>query len=138
MRQQTIAVVDDDRSVLKALGRLLRAAGYRVELFACAADVMNAMPMSQATCLVIDCQLGHISGVELGRQLSALNFQLPIIFMTGSDDDLIRKDAMALGCIAYLQKPFLADELLASIAKANHRWSNPPSRVPERDRAVRA
>jgi len=131
IRQRTIAVVDDDPSVLKALGRLLMAAGYRVELFACAAAVLDAMPMSQATCLVIDCQLGNILGVDLGRQLSALNFQLPIIFMTGSDDDLIREQAMVLGCVAYLQKPVLADDLLASIAKANHRWANRPSQVAE-------
>jgi len=131
IRQPTIAVVDDDPSVLKALGRLLMAAGYRVELFGCAADVLNAMPTSQATCLVIDCQLGHISGVKLGAQLSALYCQLPIIFMTGSGDDLIRKQAMALGCVAYLQKPLLADELLASIAKANHRWANRLSQVAE-------
>jgi FixJ family two-component response regulator len=131
IHRPTIAVVDDDPSVLKALGRLLMAAGYRVELFACAADVLDAMPTSQATCLIIDCQLGDISGVELGAHLSAVYFDLPIIFMTGSDDDLIRKQAMAVGCVAYLQKPFVADELLTSIAKANHRRANRPPQVAE-------
>jgi FixJ family two-component response regulator len=114
--KHTVAIVDDDISVLRALGRLLEVSGYGVELFASAAEALCAGPSNQAICLVIDCQLGHTSGVALAKRLYAAGCEVPIIFMTASEDDTIRSRAMALGCVAYLQKPFHGRELLASIA----------------------
>jgi FixJ family two-component response regulator len=56
-----------------------------------------------------------MSGIELGKQLSAAGSQAAIIFMTGSENDMIHRQAMTFGCVAYLKKPFLADDLLSSI-----------------------
>jgi FixJ family two-component response regulator len=72
----------------------------------------------QATCLVVDIQLGDISGVELARQLAADSFKYPIIFMTALDDERIRSQAEAVGAVAYLGKPFLPNLLIEAIAKA--------------------
>ena len=118
MRRSVIAVVDDDAGVRCALENLLSAYGYRAELFASAECFLNAAATSEATCLVIDIQLGDISGVELGRQLSAAGFKFPVIFMTGSDDDMIRMQAMDFGCVAFLRKPFPACRLFAAIKMA--------------------
>src|SRR3954468_11083229 len=60
-QQYTVAVVDDDPSMLKALGRLLMESGYGVELFASFADVLKQIPSSKAMCILIDCQLGQFS-----------------------------------------------------------------------------
>ena len=118
MRRSVIAVVDDDAGVRCALGKLLSAYGYRAELFASADDFLNAAATTEATCLVIDIQLGDISGVELGHQLSAAGFKFPVIFMTGSDDEMNRVKAMNCGCVAYLHKPFDACRLFAAIEAA--------------------
>jgi FixJ family two-component response regulator len=66
----------------------------------------------------VDIQLGEISGVELGRQLSAKGFTFPMIFMTGSRDELHRRQAMELGYAAFLLKRFSADRLIEAVAKA--------------------
>lgn len=116
--QDTIAVVDDDPTFLKALGRLLVESGYRVELFASFADALHHMPASKANCILIDCQLGERSGIELSQQLTASGLLLPVIFMTASDDDRLREQAIATGCIGFLRKPFVADQLLAALSKA--------------------
>jgi FixJ family two-component response regulator len=87
-------------------------------LFASAEEFLGAAATSEAACLVVDIQLGGISGVELGRQLSASGFTFPIIFMTGSRDELHRRQAMELGCAAFLLKPFSADRLIEAVAKA--------------------
>ena len=114
---ETIAIVDDDIAVCCAVSRLLEAHGYVTEQYSSAEEFLCAVTRSAASCLVIDINLGDITGVELGRQLSAMGIKLPIIFVTGSRDDSIRAQALDFGCAAYFQKPFGADELIKAIEK---------------------
>ena len=118
MREQTVAVVDDDAGVRKALSRLLSVFGYRVEAFVSAKEFLAAAPTSKAACLLADIQLGEVSGLELARQLGAAGFKFPIVFMTGSIDNVIRLQCMELGCVAFLEKPVPEARLMDTIAKA--------------------
>jgi FixJ family two-component response regulator len=113
-----IAIIDDDPDVLGGLNLLLSSCGYRPALFSSAEESLGAAATSDAACLVVDIQLGGISGVELGRQLSAKGFTFPTIFMTGSRDELHRRQAMELGCAAFLLKPFSAERLIETVKKA--------------------
>jgi len=118
MQQHTIAVVDDDPGVLKSLARLLSAFGFLVAPFASAEDFLSAAPTSKAECLVVDFNIGDVSGLELARHLAAAGFEFPIIFMTGSADDTVRMQCMELGCVAFLHKPFPEERLTEAINKA--------------------
>jgi FixJ family two-component response regulator len=118
IRQQTIAVIDDDPSILKAIGRLLTICGYRVQTFGSAEEFMDKVAASEAACLIVDCQLGDVSGVDLGRKLAAAGFRFPTIFMTGSENEAFRQAAMQLGCIGFLKKPFEERQLREFVAKA--------------------
>jgi FixJ family two-component response regulator len=117
-QRSVIAVVDDDLDMLNTVASLLSAHGYGTEEYASAEEFLIAAAASKATCLVVDIQLGDISGVELMRQLHAIGSRCPVIFMTGSRDDVIRQQAMDLGCVSYLHKPFPASQLLRNIQKA--------------------
>jgi len=116
--QHLIAVIDDDRNLLKALGRLLSVSGYQVEAFDSAAAFLSGAAMHKAACAIIDCQLGLDSGVELAQHIFAVGCDLPIIFMTASDSEAIRQSALEAGCIAFLRKPLLADNLLDCVSQA--------------------
>jgi FixJ family two-component response regulator len=105
LQKHVIAVVDDDAGIRSALGGLLTSWGYGVELYASAGEFICASISSAAACLLVDIQLGDVSGVELGRHLASCGFMFPIIFMTGSQDDTFRRQALDLGCVAYLLKP---------------------------------
>ena len=118
MQGHTIAIVDDDPAVLKSLARLLSVSEYQVEPFASAEEFLTAAPSSKATCLLVDFNLGDVSGLELARRLAATGFHFPLIFMTGSADHTIRMQCMELGCVAFLHKPFSEDRLTEAIAKA--------------------
>jgi FixJ family two-component response regulator len=118
VKRTIVAVVDDDLLMRQAMVRLLSALGYCTELFVSGEAFLVAATRSEASCLVVDIQLGDISGVELVRRLTAKGFTFPVIFMTASDDETIRSGAMQLGCVAYLRKPFPADELIDAIVKA--------------------
>jgi FixJ family two-component response regulator len=115
---KTVAVVDDDPAMRKAMTFLLSALGYYTEVFASGEAVLDAAPESKAACLVVDIQLGDISGLEMARQLVANGCKIPIIFMTACDDQTIHSQAVEFGCVAYLRKPFSADLLSDAIVKA--------------------
>jgi CheY-like chemotaxis protein len=113
-----IAIIDDDPDILQALDIVLSSCEYRAVLFASAEEFLGAAATSEAACLVVDIQLGGISGVELGRQLSASGFTFPIIFMTGSRDEVHRQRAIEVGCAAFLLKPFSAERLIDVVTSA--------------------
>jgi FixJ family two-component response regulator len=116
--QKVIAVIDDDLGILESLELVPSSCGYHTELFASAEEFLYAAPTLDAACLIVDVQLGDISGMEVVRALGAEGFTLPVIFITGSRDDLHRRQAMELGCAAFLLKPFSAERLIETVTKA--------------------
>ena len=113
-----VAVIDDDSAVRTAIAALVASKGYLVEVYASAEEFIANVARSEAACLVVDVQLGDLSGIELGRHLASLGYTFPMIFVTGADDHCLQTQAMALGCIAYLRKPIVSDRLLGAIAEA--------------------
>jgi FixJ family two-component response regulator len=118
MAQHTVAVVDDDASLRIALSRLLSVLGYRVELFACAEDFLGAAHTSKASCLVVDVNLGGLSGPDMVHRLSVAGRKLPTIFMTCSEDQAVKERCADLGCVALLRKPFQEAVLGKAVATA--------------------
>jgi FixJ family two-component response regulator len=114
-----IAVVDDDISVRKSLDRLIRSAGVEVSVFASAEEFLNAAHPRNADCLILDVRLPGMSGIELLDYLKTRRSGIPVIFITahGSDDGA-RSAASSDWTVAYLIKPFSADELLDAVSAA--------------------
>jgi FixJ family two-component response regulator len=119
--KKIVAIVDDDPGMRRALRTVLSAFGYAVYTFDSADSFLSTAATSKAGCLVVDVQLGDSSGIELGRQLAAAGFSFPMIFMTSLENELIRKQATQLGCVAYLQKPFSSDVLIEAIVRGTER-----------------
>jgi len=112
-----VAVVDDDESICRSFGRLLRAAGLQPITYDSAESFLADTKHPQFGCLVLDIQLGEISGIELARRLSAEGRRTPVIFITGHDDPQARSAADALGCSAYFRKADSGAEVLETIRK---------------------
>jgi FixJ family two-component response regulator len=89
-----ISIVDDDESVRDALRSLLRSVGFRVEVFACADDVLNSGRLHHTACLLLDARMPGMSGFELQRQLVADRCPIPLIFITAHGDDEMRGQAL--------------------------------------------
>jgi FixJ family two-component response regulator len=119
MAQRTVViVVDDDAGLLKSVARLLAHHGIESRTFASAEALLESDSVQTASCLLVDIHLGGISGIELQRRLAASGSKWPVIFMTANDDEATRNEAMHVGCIAYLRKPFAQHVLLNAISKA--------------------
>ena len=116
-RMRTIAVIDDNPSMLKGLDRLLSAHGFRVQTFTSAELFLESFADCEADCLLLDIHLGGISGIDLQRRLTSSGTDLPVIFMTAIDNEATRQEAFDAGCVAYLRKPFLANLLIDAINK---------------------
>ncbi len=117
-RKITIVIVDDDPVMRQALAVLLSALGYRVQSYASASEFFAVAATTEAACLILDIHLGAESGIELAQQLASSGFNFPIIFMTGSDDERLRRNALDVGAVAFLRKPFRVEDLMSALSKA--------------------
>ena len=115
-----VFVVDDDASMLKSVVRLLRHLGYASLAFPSAKAFAEHCDFDRAVCILLDINLGDVSGIELRHRLRAANIPVPVIYMTGNDNPATRAAALQSGCLAYLAKPFtvasLAEKLRTSSA----------------------
>ena len=111
----TVLVIDDDPAVRASIGRLLRSVGINARLFASIPDFLTSDPPDGPTCLVLDVRLPGQSGLDLQRELTQANRELPIIFITGHGDIPMSVQAMKGGAIEFLTKPFRDQDLLDAI-----------------------
>ena len=113
-----IAIVEDDPLMLKAIERLLSALSVEFQGYASAEEFLAGGAAGRSQCIVMDINLGGMSGVELRRKLTSSGIRTPVIFITGADDEALRKEALEAGCVALLRKPFSFDQLMQAITKA--------------------
>ena len=117
--RKTVYVVDDDPGMLKGIERLLKAHGFDPELYDSAEAFYDHASPDEALCVVLDVHLGGMSGIDLKRRLADDGTSLPVIFITATDNDMVRRAAHDVGCAAYLQKPFPAKSLVDAIETAS-------------------
>ena len=113
-----VAVVDDDESLCRSLGRLLRVAGLQPITYLSAEAFLGDTKHPQFDCLVLDVQLGGMSGIELQRRLVGQGNPPPVIFITAHDDPEARVQAQAAGCAAYFRKTDSGNEIIEAIRGA--------------------
>lgn len=113
-----VAVVDDDESVCRSFGRLLRVARYQSITYPSAEEFLADKNQPHFDCLVLDIQLGGISGLELRKRLAAVGDTTPVVFITAHDDAAVRAEAEASGCAGYFSKTDPGDGILEAIRNA--------------------
>ena len=112
-----IGVIDDDPSVRRALGRMIRLFGFETKLFASASDYLNESHPEPA-CLILDIVMPDMNGLELLAKLRASGRSVPAVFISAHDNEAYITKARSLGAIACLQKPCDETELRDAIEKS--------------------
>ncbi len=110
-----VAVVEDDLPTLTALGRLLRASGFEIASYTSAEEFLAGPVAPAPGCLLLDIQLGGMSGLELQRELKVRGCTIPVIMLTAFDDERVRQEACGIGCAAYFDKDVDVDVLIGRI-----------------------
>lgn len=113
-----IYVIDDDDAMRDSLNFLLDSSGYSVTLFDDAQRFMDALPGLAFGCVVSDVRMPGIDGIELLKRMKAQHSPFPILIMTGHGDVPLAVEAMKLGAVDFLEKPFEDDRLIAMIEAA--------------------
>jgi len=112
--RKTIAIVDDDSSVRKALERQLCAAGYRCATFESGEEFLLVARILNPDCLLADIHLGGMTGLELALHPTVIGLKVPVVFISGSNNPLVENPAREIGA-AFLRKPIPSQVLLDAI-----------------------
>jgi two-component system, LuxR family, response regulator FixJ len=116
-----IYVVDDDDAVRDSLSALLVAIGHSVRTFGLAKEFLDAAPKLPVGCLIADIRMPEMDGLELQRALAERSLTFPTIMITGHGDVPLAVWAMKAGALDFIEKPFAAPAILASVEAALRR-----------------
>ena len=101
-----ISIIDDDESVRQATARLVRALGYRADVFASAEEYLQSGRVRESSCLIADLHMPGMSGADLQDRLRAEGYRIPIVFMTAYFEEKTRARVLQAGAFGFLRKPF--------------------------------
>ena len=113
--EPVIYVIDDDDAVRQSLEFLLRTAQMNVRSFESAKAFLGVLPEITSGCIITDVRMPDISGIDLLRKVKERNLDIPVIVVTGHGDIALAVEAMKIGAVDFLEKPFDDDQLIAAV-----------------------
>ena len=113
-----VHVIDDDEAVRQSLAFLLTTAGFDVQTYESAPRFLDEAAKIKAGCVITDVRMPGMTGIELLRRVRELKLPLPVIVITGHGDVPLAVEAMKMGAIDFLEKPFEEELLLTSVRSA--------------------
>jgi two-component system response regulator FixJ len=116
-----VYVIDDDEAMRDSLDFLLAAADFHVRLFESSQNFLNDLPTIDFGCVLSDVRMPGIDGIELLKRLKTGGSLFPVVIMTGHGDVALAVEAMKLGAMDFVEKPFEDDRLIGMIEAAFRR-----------------
>jgi two-component system response regulator FixJ len=113
-----VYVIDDDEAMRDSLNFLLDSADFNVRLFETAVRFLDVLPSLDFGCVVSDVRMPGLDGIELLKRMKAGHSTFPIVIMTGHGDIPLAVEALKLGAVDFLEKPFEDDRLIGMIEAA--------------------
>ena len=125
-------MIDDDRLLVQSIIALLESLGYAATGFVSGRDFLKSPDLHRADCLIVDVRMPVMGGLELQRRLESEGIRTPIIFMSANGGQEISAEALRLGAMAFLRKPFDQESLLEALRSAlNQRKGRTTGENPE-------
>jgi two-component system, LuxR family, response regulator FixJ len=113
-----VYVIDDDDAVRHSLEFLLKTAGIEARGFESAKAFLEILPQIKSGCIITDVRMPEITGIDLLRRVKESGVDIPVIVITGHGDISLAVEAMKIGAVDFLEKPFDDDLLVASVRSA--------------------
>jgi two-component system response regulator FixJ len=135
--EASVHVIDDDEAVRDSLAFLFKSAKLPVRTHESAVAFLAALPGVQSGCIITDVRMPEVDGLELLRRLKKMGVHVPVIVITGHGDVPLAVEAMRVGAVDFLEKPFDDDVLLASVRAALNREHEDGRRHAERADVVK-
>ena len=125
-----ISIVDDDASVRDGVNGLVRSLGYTTAVFSSAEEYLQSGTARDSSCLITDLGMPGMSGADLQERLIADGNMMPVIIMTASRDDGLRRRVLNAGARGFLRKPFVDQQLIDCLQDALKRTGRELPPVP--------
>ena len=116
-RRHYIAIIDDDESLCRSLARLLQQAGFHAITYPSAEVFLGDPLRKHFGCLLVDVQLGGMSGIEMHTTLKEEGDRTPVVYITAFDDSRARTEALNMGCAGYFRKSDAGFDILETIRR---------------------
>jgi two-component system response regulator FixJ len=116
--EQIVYVIDDDEAVRQSLEFLLKTSGITVLGFESAKVFLEKLPHIKSGCIITDVRMPEITGIDLLRRMRDSGVDIPVIVITGHGDVSLAVEAMKVGAVDFLEKPFDDETLLSSVRSA--------------------
>jgi two-component system response regulator FixJ len=116
--EQIVYVIDDDEAVRQSLEFLLKTSGITVLGFESAKVFLEKLPHIKSGCIITDVRMPEITGIDLLRRMRDSGADIPVIVITGHGDVSLAVEAMKVGAVDFLEKPFDDETLLSSVRSA--------------------
>jgi two-component system, LuxR family, response regulator FixJ len=113
-----VYIIDDDEAMRDSLNFLLDSANFEVTLFETALKFLDVLGGLDFGCVVSDVRMPGVDGIELLKRMKAAHSTFPVVIMTGHGDVPLAVEAMKLGAVDFLEKPFEDDRLIGMIEAA--------------------
>lgn len=113
--EKVVHVVDDDDSVRRSVGFMLKTSGYRVCSYASGTEILKDAKNLQPGCVLLDIRMPEMDGLEVQEALQERGVTLPVVIMTGHGDVPLSVRAMKAGAIDFIEKPFEKAVLIAAV-----------------------
>lgn len=118
MSHISVAIIDDDESLCRSMGRLLKAASIQAMAYSSAEEFLSDPEHPRFDCILLDIQLDGMSGLELHEKLIAVGDVTPVVFITAHDAPEVRAQAESIGCAGYFRKSDPGNDVLSAIRRA--------------------
>jgi two-component system, LuxR family, response regulator FixJ len=116
--KSVVHVIDDDEALRESLSFLLETAHFEVRTYDSALRFLEGLRHAEPGCIITDVRMPGMSGLELLRQLASLESPFAVIVITGHGDIPLAVEAMKLGAVDFLEKPFDDNALIAAVRLA--------------------
>lgn len=115
-----VAVVDDDEALCSPLVDLMRSIGYRAEPFTSAETFFESVNLFGLDCIIVDIHMPGMGGLNLVRELRGQGIKTPVILITARPERCLDAEAISIGALCLLRKPFETSSLLALVERSLH------------------
>jgi len=121
--QRVVHLVDDDASLRRSVGFMLKTSGHEVQTYDSGAELLKNIAQLEQGCILLDIRMPGMDGLEVQQALQERGVGLPVIIMTGHGDVALAVKAMKAGAVDFIEKPFEKIALFSSLDEGFRRLS---------------
>lgn len=127
--KRVVHIVDDEDSIRRSTGFMLKKSGFSVTSWASGVEFLNNFKHAEQGCILLDVRMPEMDGLEVQKELNARGVSMPVVVLTGHGDVTIAVQAMKAGAVDFLEKPFEKAVLILAIETAFERLADVEGRA---------